>query len=523
MKVALYARVSSEKQAEKDLSISSQLKALRKYAKQKDWTICKEFVDEAESARTANRPQFQEMIAYARKKSNPFEAIIIWKHSRFARNREDAVIYKSLLRRHGVSVVSINEQVDDTPAGKLLEGIIEVIDEFYSLNLAEDTIRGMRENASRGFKNGSIPIGYKAKKVMDGHNQRTKLEPDEFYAPVVKRIFHMYLNNKGIKKIANTLNVEGLKTNKGKPWSNSTISYILKNEVYTGTLVFGKTSRNHFNRNNPTDIIRVKDCHTSIVPKETFDSIQTLLFSRRRESRHPREINSLYRLSGLVFCGKCGAKMIGRSAKSGKYHYYACHNYSKCGKSICDMKQINKEQIEKLVINRLKTHVLTEKNLKSLLNIIIDETKQSKRVLEQQLITINKQIEKTNARLGKLYDSLETGRLDVEDLAPRIKELRMQIEELQTQKRQKLEKSEDSQHIPIDYGMLKEYVNDLNELLAKGSLMEQKAFLRSFIKKIIVNHPDVTIEYTFPIDNDLGNSGKSEVLPIKQTGSPGRT
>ena len=111
MNAVLYARVSSEKQAENDLSISAQLKALRAYAEKNGWTIIKEYVDEAESARSANRPAFQEMIAHAKAKTKAFEAILIWKHSRFARNREDAIIYKSLLRKFGVSVISMNEQV----------------------------------------------------------------------------------------------------------------------------------------------------------------------------------------------------------------------------------------------------------------------------------------------------------------------------------------------------------------------------------------------------------------------------
>src|SRR5215471_21440694 len=142
MNVVSYARVSSERQAEKDLSIAAQLKALRKYALERDWEIRSEFVDEAESARSANRPAFKEMIALARQKQKGFDAILVWKLSRFARNREDSIIYKSLLRKHGISVISINEQVDETPAGKLLEGMIEVIDEFYSINLAQEPSGG---------------------------------------------------------------------------------------------------------------------------------------------------------------------------------------------------------------------------------------------------------------------------------------------------------------------------------------------------------------------------------------------
>ena len=128
MKAVLYARVSSEKQAEKDLSISAQLKALRKFASQKGYDVVREFVDEAESARTANRPAFQEMISLARSKNKPFDTVLVWKLSRFARNREDSIVYKSLLRKRGIYVLSINENIDQTPAGMLLEGMIEVID-----------------------------------------------------------------------------------------------------------------------------------------------------------------------------------------------------------------------------------------------------------------------------------------------------------------------------------------------------------------------------------------------------------
>jgi DNA invertase Pin-like site-specific DNA recombinase len=126
MRVACYARCSSEKQAEKELSIPAQLKALRAYAGQKGWNIVSEYVDEAESARTADRPQFNEMLSAARLKNKPFEAVLVWKLSRFTRNREDSIIYKSLLRKRGIQLISLNEPIEDTPSGKLLEGIIEV-------------------------------------------------------------------------------------------------------------------------------------------------------------------------------------------------------------------------------------------------------------------------------------------------------------------------------------------------------------------------------------------------------------
>jgi DNA invertase Pin-like site-specific DNA recombinase len=173
------------------------------------------------------------MIAAAKK--HTFDVILVWKYSRFARNREDSILYKALLGRCGVDVISVNEQVDQTPSGKLLEGIIESIDEFYSSNLAQDTLRGMKENAGRGFRNGgNVPIGYKAKRTKDGGNERTTLEPDEARAPLVKHMFELFVQGLGTKEIAKQLNREGYSTATGKPWNKSSVHYVLTNEVYTG-------------------------------------------------------------------------------------------------------------------------------------------------------------------------------------------------------------------------------------------------------------------------------------------------
>ena len=147
---ALYARVSSERQ-DVDLSVAAQLRALRDYAQRNGYLVAREYVDEAESGRIADRPQFSRMLDEASKPEAPFKEILVWKFSRFTRKREHAVAFKSMLRRRGVRVVSITEHADDTPTGKLLEAIIESVDEFYSENLAQEVTRGMREAAMRGF------------------------------------------------------------------------------------------------------------------------------------------------------------------------------------------------------------------------------------------------------------------------------------------------------------------------------------------------------------------------------------
>ena len=157
---ALYARVSSDRQ-DVDLSIAAQLRALRDYARKNDYVVTREYVDEAESGRIADRPEFGKMIDEAKTPNAPFREILVWKFSRFTRKREHAVAFKSMLRRRGIRVVSITEHADDSPTGKLLEAIIESVDEFYSENLAQEVTRGMREAASRGFWVASrTPYGY---------------------------------------------------------------------------------------------------------------------------------------------------------------------------------------------------------------------------------------------------------------------------------------------------------------------------------------------------------------------------
>ena len=212
--------------------------------------------------------------------------------------------------------------------------------------------------------------------------------------------------------------------------------------------------------------------------------------------------------------------MFGSKAKSGKFSYYACHNYLKRGKTVCNAKLINKKRIETLIIERLKTHILTEENLMELMNMVLDEMNENKRESQIQLETAEKQLEALRGKLGKLYNSLETGKLDVDDLAPRIKELKAQIDKLETKRNEVIEEIRAPSSLPFNAKNLKNYVQDLADLLSKGSIVLVKSFLRSFIERIVVNHPEAEVFYNIPIINNKGRTTKSEVLPILQIGSP---
>ena len=297
---ALYARVSSDRQ-DVDLSVAAQLRALRDYAERNGYLVAREYVDEAESGRTADRPQFRRMLDEAAKPEAPFKEILVWKFSRFTRKREHAVAFKAMLRRKGVRVVSITEHADDSPTGKLMEAIIESVDEFYSENLAQEVVRGMREAASRGFWVASrVPYGYRKLMVQDGAKKRPTLEPDEATAAVVERIFGMAESGRGILDITCTLNDEGIANPTGRLWSKNGVHIILRNESYTGTLVWDVDAK------DGAPPVRVEKAFPAIVTKQEFRRITRSLRSKAPARVNPRRASSPYLLSGLVKCEKCG-------------------------------------------------------------------------------------------------------------------------------------------------------------------------------------------------------------------------
>jgi site-specific DNA recombinase len=518
-KVVIYARVSSEKQ-DVDLSITAQLKALREYASHNGCLVVKEYVDEAESGRSIDRPGFKEMIISARQKPPQFQMILVWKLSRFARNREDSIIYKSLLRKQGILVISINEPLEDTPSGRLLEGIIEVLDEFYSANLAQDVTRGMRESASRGFfTGGTTPYGYRACKFQDGNVERSKLEPDPATAPVVERMFKESLSGNGLVEISRSLNKDGLTTRRHVKWCKTSIHNILKNEAYIGTLIWGEVPNNP-ESGSRQPIIRVENAYPAIVDKETFEKVQMKLALRAPNITHPRVIHSEYILSGLVKCQHCGFAMIGHAVKSGKFFYYMCGNARKRGRGLCTTPMLPKQRIERFVIDRIKQYILTEENLRDLVKLTNEDLAQKCEGENERLDIIKAQLEEVEGRLLKLYDALETGEFKGGELAPRIKTLVEKKEELQ---RAKVEAEDNLKYHRIELAspaVVGQYVQSLRALLEESSIMSQKAFLRSFVERIEVNDSDVKVIYTMPMLPDKTPTETVGVLPIVQDGSP---
>ncbi len=524
MKVTIYARVSSNKQ-DVDLSISGQLKNLRDYAVRNGYEIVKEFIDEAESGRSASsRPAFNEMIALSKAKRPLFEAILVWKLSRFARSRMDSITYKALLRSRGIKVISINEPLDDTPIGQLLEGIIESVDEFYSANMGQDIRRGMRENASRGFFNGSKPpFGIQRVPVNDGTKTRWKLAPDQDNpgrVQIVKRIFDKAMRDMGCKEIAISLNRDNYRNGNGRPWNKVTVHQILTNEAYCGTLVWGgRPGRPSIKSGVPP--VRVENAWEAIIPQDIFDQVRQKMQARRPEAVHPRTVPSFYLLSGLLYCS-CGRGMIGRSAKSHQYYYYQCNRNFREGKDACNSGLIPKDKIESAVLEQLKEVILTESNVKELVKLVNEDIKQEFTQYQDRIDSVDTQLKEINTRLGRLYDAIETGKVSLDELAPRIRELKSQKDRLDESRIQS-EADAILQHSHVlDMNMIRDYVNDLKALLEEAENTERKAFLRSFVKRVVMDNDRVTIEYKLPIP-PTNEKKKILVLPTVKPGGAEET
>jgi site-specific DNA recombinase len=519
MKVVIYSRVSSDSQ-DVDLSISAQLRALRDYAQKHDHEVIREFVDEAESGRTASRPAFKEMIALAKTRQPAFEAILVWKLNRFARSRVDSITYKTLLKSKGIKVISINEPLDDSPSGQLLEGVIESVDEFYSTSLGQDIKRGMRENAQRGFFNGSRPpYGFNKMPVKDGAKTRYKLAPDpegSIAIQTIRRIFDMALNDVGCKEIAKIVNREGFRTSTGRRWGKTTVHKVLTNEAYCGNLVWGGRPGHPAIRSSDPPV-RVNNAWPAIIDIATFVRVQEKMSFKRPEATHPRTIPSFYLLSGLLFCS-CGHAMIGRSAKSHQYYYYMCNGSFKQGKDACDARALPKDKLEQLVIEQIKERVLNQEWLEELVGLVNKELDSSHDILRDRLDAIDAELNDVRIRLSKLYDALETGKLSLGDLAPRIKELRTREDEL-SKARLQLEAEKTTRGIKhVDAKVIKSYARDLKSLLEEADIAESKAFLRSFIKRIEVNKRQATIHYNLPMPPDGKSRESLGVLPIDTLG-----
>lgn len=307
---ALYIRVSTEDQA--DLSPDAQKRLLLEYVKKNGLVTCEDliFCESVSGRHAQKRPEFQKMIAMAKQSSHPFDVILVWKFSRFARNQEESIVYKSMLKKDNVEVISISEPLVDGPFGSLIERIIEWMDEYYSIRLSGEVKRGMKEKALQHGYQSVPPLGYKA--VGGGK----PFVIDEANYAIVSFVMSLYdFENMDETAIARKCNDLGYRTRRGKLFERRSIDRILRNPFYCGTVVWNG--------------MEFEGSHEVRISKERFQERQRLIQARMRPVKSRNVSTCKHWLSGLLKCSICGATLAYTGGGKDGYYYFNCWQYAK--------------------------------------------------------------------------------------------------------------------------------------------------------------------------------------------------
>ncbi len=456
-KAAAYIRVSTEEQTE--YSPAAQLKAIEDYAIKNNMYIAKTYADEGISGRTAKkRPAFMEMIATAKKykdsENKPFEVILVHKLDRFSRNREESIVYKSMLRKEcGIKVISITEHIENDKFSVILEAMLEAMAEYYSLNLSDEVKKGMTEKAERGEYMATAPFGYMWK---DG-----VLLINEEEAAYVRYIFESYAAGKRNKsQLASELNSMGVKTHRGNKIESRTIDYILKNITYKGYVrwcPFGKV--NYRNTDTSNSIIR-KGSHPPIISEELYQKAQKRSELDSKSAKKRAKETRKHWLTGIIKCSHCGASLYYmKSTKS-----LQCINYQHAS---CPISHSITER-------KATAAILTELN-NTIGKINLEDYKLITQTDEQ--LMLSKNIEKLKNRLKRLKEAYIDGVITLSEFKEEKAICQGQIKKIQTS-------SDSSANKKTSH---KERIKNIAEIITSDdfSYEEKNTALRQIFQKIV--------------------------------------
>ena len=461
MKAVIYARYSSDNQTE--ASIEGQLRECMEFAERTGIDVIENYIDRAFSAKSDHRPEFQRMIKDSYK--HAFDCIIVWKLDRFSRNRYDSAHYKTLLRKNGVKVISAMESISEGSEGILLESVLEGMAEYYSAELAEKVVRGMKENALKGISNGGqVTFGYKV-------NEERRYERDEVNAPIVEEIFTMYADGKTIKQIVDYLDAKQVRTSRGGKINFNAVQRMLSNRKYIGEYKF-------------RDVI-MPHAIPALVPDDLFEKVQKKLVKNKKAPAQ-RKAEDEYLLTLKLFCGKCGAHMVGESGMgtSRIYRYYKCANTKKV--HTCDKKPVRKEWIEDLAVKKA-LEILNDEKLISYLTdrIYVLQGQENPRIPN-----LKAQLEDTQKRIGNIMDAIEQG-IITENTKSRLTQLESKQKELEIAILQEKIKKPFLTKEQIRFGIEKFKKLDISTQEGKQRLID------GFINSIYLFDDKLTITFNF--------------------------
>jgi len=510
LRAAIYARFSSDNQ--RDESIDAQVRLCKEYIKTKGYALVKIYADEAISGRTDQRPQFQQMLADA--KAGLFDVIVTDKVDRFARDKCDSAVHKRYLRKKcGVRVEYASQRIDETPEGMMLESVLESLAEYYSMNLARETMKGLTENALRGWHTGGIPpFGLKVvSRIVEGKEVKT-YDVNEEEAAVVRRIFEIY-DVGGTYGDIWTATKEDVIRLRGRPLSKNSIHDILRNEKYTGTFVFKKgTKKEH--RHTRADVIRVSNAFPAIISRDLWERVQARMDKRRQSNAECARgrAKEVYLLSGLIYCGRCGSAFVGNPARGKTKKRYA---YYKCGlrdrSKECRAKTIRKETVEQFVIEDLRREIFSpaaKARLRERFAAYLEERPKS---IEKRIAQIKWELAGVNRVINNLVNAIEQGK----GSAILIERLQMQ-EERRNILQAELLNLESKKDNPVEIDLVDTLLEKAERELEKVEDPKKlRQLIQLFVERVTVYDDRVEVELKIKLPTGDGPGGG-----LVATGSP---
>jgi len=471
-RVAQYARFSSDNQRTE--SIDAQVRAMNQFCKQNHWQVVATYTDEARSATTDNRPQFQQMISDSSR--GIFDIVLVHKLDRFSRDRYDSAIYKKKLKKNNVKLCSVLERIDDSPESIMMESVLEGMAEYYSKNLGREVMKGMKETALQcKYTGGGIPLGYDL-------DENKHLIINSHEAEAVKIIFQMFADGHGYTAIINYLNEHGYKTKRGQIFGKNSLYEILRNEKYTGVFVFNRAAskadgkRNNHACKDSDNTIRVENGCPAIISKKLFEKVQKKKAVNKRNTGryHSKEF---YLMTGKIFCGVCGKRMVGNVRFSGRSKTrlatYRCNTH----RSECKNKEINKDYLDVYIVELLSKKIFNVTSLKHLVNNVNTYIHQYNKEYDTNYASVKAEYDEIQANLDNITKAIEKG-IITESLITRAEELEQKRAEVE------IKLSKIHQLSLIEYSDFSPVIDEFRQL--ERNTQEFRTFIQRYVKKITV-------------------------------------
>ena len=500
-RASAYVRVSTSRQAEHETSLVDQVAAITSYCEARGILLTDVYREAGASATDDNRPQFQSMIEAATSRERPYDLVIVHSFSRFFRDQFEFERYRRKLAKAKVELVSITQDVGEGATGDLVRSILSKFDEYQSAETAKHVRRSMVANARQGFWNGARPpLGYKVSVAeRRGDKDKKVLAVDETEAPLVRRIFSLYLEGDGttgpigIKKIASWLNAKGHQY-RGKPFHVSNVDAVLRRTTYAGTHYFNRKDSRTGEKRPREQWVAMQV--PAIIAEQDFQTVQARLTERNPRQTPARVTSGPTLLTGLARCGchGCQGALTIRTGKSGRYRYYACSRRSTRGETACPGRSIRMEKLDGIVLEALERRILDRDRLQELLAAFLEKSDRSDGRRREELALLR--AEKTNSAgaLNRLYELVEQGLASPSerDFAERLSHHRGRIASL-TVDIEALERQLCSSRRTITPEIVGQFGDLLREGLRRDDPALRQGYVRLLVDQVVVEEERVRI------------------------------